>query len=89
MIKDNFKLNINFEGLHLEVDYGLTENKVGDFIIYGFIIKCADKQNNTYTERKFLDFTKDLTYAKNTLKVLIDNQVLPASLINVLDDLAA
>lgn len=89
MNKGNFKLNINFDGGLLKVEYNLIESKIEDNILYGFKVKSTEVEKNIITKREFLDFTKDLNYAEQIFEILIQNIVLPLNLVNVLDDLIA
>ena len=53
-------------------------------------INCDSKIINVeyeLIESKILDVTKDLNYAENIFDSLVDNEVLPLNLINVLDNI--
>lgn len=88
MIKNFKNIEINYDdNKTLNVEYSLIESIFNNNNVYGFKIKSIDLNTQTYDNREFLDFTKDLAYAKIIFDFLVINKVLPANLINVLDDI--
>lgn len=87
MIKNLKNININCDSKIINVEYELIESKILDAIVYGFKVKSTDLETNDIIVKEFLDFTKDLNYAENIFDSLVDNEVLPLNLINVLDNI--
>ena len=79
-IRDDF--NNDFK-----VEYNLIKTNVDDNIIYGFSVNTTNMSDNTNLYKEFLDFTKDLEYAKEIFEKLMENLVLPLNLVNVLDEI--
>ena len=79
-IRDDF--NNDFK-----VKYNLIKTNVDDNIIYGFSVNTTNMSDNTNLYKEFLDFTKDLEYAKEIFEKLMENLVLPLNLVNVLDEI--
>ncbi len=75
-------LNNNFK-----VEYNLIKTNIDNNVIYGFSVNTTNVYNNTNLYKEFLDFTKDLNYAKEIFEKLIENLVLPLNLVNVLDEI--
>lgn len=75
-------LNNNFK-----VEYNLIKTNIDNNVIYGFSVNTINVYNNTNLYKEFLDFTKDLNYAKEIFEKLIENLVLPLNLVNVLDEI--
>lgn len=87
MIKNFKNININCDSKIINVEYELIESKILNVIVYGFKIKSTDLETNDIIVKEFLDFTEDLHYAENIFDSLVDNEVLPLNLINVLDNI--
>ena len=79
-IRDDF--NNDFK-----VEYNLIKTNIDDKIIYGFSVNTTNMSDNTNLYKEFLDFTKDLEYAKEIFEKLMENLVLPLNLVNVLDEI--
>ena len=79
-IRDDF--NNDFK-----VEYNLIKTNVDDNIIYGFSVNTTNMSDNSNLYKEFLDFTKDLEYAKEIFEKLMENLVLPLNLVNVLDEI--
>ena len=79
-IRDDF--NNDFK-----VEYNLIKTNVDDNIICGFSVNTTNMSDNTNLYKEFLDFTKDLEYAKEIFEKLMENLVLPLNLVNVLDEI--
>ena len=79
-IRDDF--NNDFK-----VEYNLIKTNVDDNIIYGFSVNTTNMSDNSKLYKEFLDFTKDLEYAKEIFEKLMENLVLPLNLVNVLDEI--
>lgn len=74
-------INIKNESLNINADYSLLKTQIGDTVIYGFKVST---QNST---EEYKDFTDCLKNAEEVFDMLLEKQVLPLNLINVLDEL--
>lgn len=74
-------VNIKNESVNINADYSLLKTQIGDNIIYGFKVST---QNST---EEYKDFTDCLKNAEEVFNMLLEKQVLPLNLINVLDEL--
>lgn len=73
--------NIKNETININANYSLLKTQIGDNVVYGFKISTED-----LTE-EYKDFTDCLKNAEKVFDMLLEKNVLPLNLINVLDEL--
>lgn len=85
MLQNSTTINIKDENdTDLDVTYTLfkTEN-----LYYSYKILLHDKNTNEDTYQIYENFTDNEDIARHTYNLLIKNEVLPAHLINILDEI--